>query len=172
MMSTAVTLSNGLSPSPGTPGEGWGGGSAQSRIKHKTPTLTLPRSTGRGKVKRPSSFLSNCSAFTLVEATISLLIVAVMLSAALATVGTASRNSNQQQEMLRGLTLGRRLMSEIVSKYYQQPNAMTLILGPRSEWCFPPLSRAATLVMSRSPLSFSGLWQELQLPTRIGRTSR
>ena len=72
------------------------------------------------------------SAFTLVEATISLLIVATMLTAALATVGTSSRNRDQQQEMLRGATLARRLMSEIVAQKYQQPNATTTVLGPET----------------------------------------
>jgi len=36
------------SPSPGTPGEGWGGGSSKVAPLAETPTLTLPRSTGRG----------------------------------------------------------------------------------------------------------------------------
>jgi len=72
------------------------------------------------------------NAFTLVEATISLLIVAIMLTAALATVGTSSRNRDQQQEMLRGATLARRLMSEIVAQKYQQPSATTTVLGPET----------------------------------------
>ncbi|HEV2687913.1 MAG TPA: hypothetical protein VGV35_05140 [Bryobacteraceae bacterium] len=62
----------------------------------------------------------------------SLVIVAVMMSAALATVGTASRNRNQQEEMLRGITLARRLVSEIVQQKYQQPSATTTVLGPET----------------------------------------
>jgi tRNA threonylcarbamoyl adenosine modification protein YeaZ len=38
--------SNSITPSSGTPGEGRGGGSLQ--VEQKTPTLTLPRSTGGG----------------------------------------------------------------------------------------------------------------------------
>jgi MSHA pilin protein MshD len=68
--------------------------------------------------------------FTLVEATFSLVIVAIMMSAALATLGTAARSRNNQQETLRGITLARRLMSEIVSKSYQQANFVTATLGP------------------------------------------
>src|SRR5947209_20135389 len=37
-----------FSPSPGTPGEGWGGGCLVRRPPAQTPTLTLPRSTGGG----------------------------------------------------------------------------------------------------------------------------
>src|SRR5947209_7664566 len=37
-----------ITPSPGTPGEGWGGGSVKMRIVRETPSLTLPRSTGGG----------------------------------------------------------------------------------------------------------------------------
>jgi len=81
---------------------------------------------GRNHIKRRQT------AFTLVEATISLLIVAIMLTAALATVGTSSRNRDQQQEMLRGATLARRLMSEIVAQKYQQPSATTTVLGPET----------------------------------------
>jgi len=67
---TATDATSDSSPSPGTPGEGWGGGSAQVRINtgcaidakaspqqsalstqhYQTPTLTLPRSTGRGNI--------------------------------------------------------------------------------------------------------------------------
>src|SRR5947209_4695765 len=37
------------SPSPGTPGEGWGGGCVETApVAQTTPTLTLPRSTGGG----------------------------------------------------------------------------------------------------------------------------
>jgi Ni2+-binding GTPase involved in maturation of urease and hydrogenase len=37
-----------LSPSPGSPGEGWGGGLDAPRTLAGTPSLTLPRSTGGG----------------------------------------------------------------------------------------------------------------------------
>ena len=42
-----------ISPSPGTPGEGWGGGCVErSDSSAKAPTLTLPRSTGGGDKSR------------------------------------------------------------------------------------------------------------------------
>jgi alpha-2-macroglobulin len=37
-----------LTPSPGTPGEGWGGGLSKAAFFAETPSLTLPRSTGGG----------------------------------------------------------------------------------------------------------------------------
>jgi ATP-dependent helicase/nuclease subunit B len=46
------TRSAALSPAPGTPGEGWGGGMpemAPRESNEQTPSLTLPRSTGRGE---------------------------------------------------------------------------------------------------------------------------
>src|SRR5436853_3738160 len=52
------TLSAGPnSPSPGTPGEGWGGGSREGLSFDTTPSLTLPRSTGGGdKTTAPDKF--------------------------------------------------------------------------------------------------------------------
>src|SRR5579862_7478155 len=38
----------GFSPSLGTPGEGWGGGCVERLSSARTPSLTLPRSTGGG----------------------------------------------------------------------------------------------------------------------------
>jgi outer membrane lipoprotein-sorting protein len=46
----------GLSPSSGTPGEGWGGGHAETgrlAIRSGAPSLTLPRITGGGNEGRP-----------------------------------------------------------------------------------------------------------------------
>jgi len=37
-----------FSPSPGTPGEGWGGGCGERSSTARAPSLTLPRSTGGG----------------------------------------------------------------------------------------------------------------------------
>jgi uncharacterized protein len=42
--------STSLSPSPGTPGEGWGGGVSRREPTEQTPSLTLPRSTGGGQI--------------------------------------------------------------------------------------------------------------------------
>src|SRR5207249_3583768 len=41
-----------LSPSPGTPGEGWGGGCEEQAQLARTPSLTLPRTTGGGNGTR------------------------------------------------------------------------------------------------------------------------
>jgi protein ImuB len=43
-----------ISPSPGTPGEGWGGGSDQRRVSQGAPSLTLPRNTGGGNEHKPA----------------------------------------------------------------------------------------------------------------------
>src|SRR5580765_3091099 len=51
-------LCGGFSPSPGTPGEGWGGegwggGCVEDARAARTPSPTLPRSTGGGDKTRP-----------------------------------------------------------------------------------------------------------------------
>src|SRR5947209_1008920 len=45
------------SPSPGIPGEGWGGGCAERSSFARTPSLTLPRSTGGGN-SAPAIFIA------------------------------------------------------------------------------------------------------------------
>jgi hypothetical protein len=52
---TASHTSAALSPAPGSPGEGWGGGVwgiDYGEPSERTPSLTLPRSTGRGDEER------------------------------------------------------------------------------------------------------------------------
>ena len=70
--------------------------------------------------------------FSLIEALISLLIVGTLLAASGAAISTAARSSTSQQEMLRGESLARQLLAEIVQKKYQQPSAITLTLGPET----------------------------------------
>lgn len=69
-------------------------------------------------------------AFTLLEATVSLVIVGIMMTAAMSVAGQAARTRLAQEEAVRGECLARQLLSEINTKLYQQPNAVTLLLGP------------------------------------------
>lgn len=68
---------------------------------------------------------------TLVEAVISLLIVAVMMVAALQTIGTTARHRQAQASMRRGPALARNLISEILPNRYVDTDASPLF-GPES----------------------------------------
>jgi MSHA pilin protein MshD len=70
-------------------------------------------------------------AFTLVEAAVSCIIVAVMLSAALATSGAARAREQKAIDRQRGLFLAQSLMSEILDKAYVDPGALPLF-GPEA----------------------------------------
>ena len=87
--------------------------------------MTLPR---RHLVKP----LQCARAFTLVEAVISILIVAVMLSATLATVGAALRSQAVMRDRAQGLLLAQDLMSEILQQHYQEPFEMPVQFGPEA----------------------------------------
>jgi type II secretory pathway pseudopilin PulG len=60
-------------------------------------------------------------AFTLVEATLSVLIVAVMLVAALSTLGATGLLRRQTEQVAAGPLLAQELMNEILSKAYEEP---------------------------------------------------
>lgn len=62
-------------------------------------------------------------AFTLVEATISCVIVAVMLVAALNTVSSARLGEHRLATRCRGLSLAQEVMAEILQQAYEDPNA-------------------------------------------------
>jgi MSHA pilin protein MshD len=70
-------------------------------------------------------------AFTLVEAAVSCIIIAVMLSAALATSGAARAREQKAIDRQRGLFLAQSLMSEILDKVYVDPGALPLF-GPEA----------------------------------------
>jgi len=68
---------------------------------------------------------------TLIEATISLAIVAVMLVAALKTVGNTARSRQAQVTQRRGPALARELLSEILPSHYAEVTD-TAVFGPES----------------------------------------
>ncbi|MCD6364999.1 MAG: type II secretion system protein [Planctomycetes bacterium] len=70
-------------------------------------------------------------AMTLIEATISLVIVSVMLVAALKTVGASARARRIQTFQRRAPALSRQLMSEILPCRYQEPDD-TPVFGPEN----------------------------------------
>jgi MSHA pilin protein MshD len=70
-------------------------------------------------------------AFTLVEAAVSCIIVAVMLSAALATSGAARAREQKAIDRQRGLFLAQSLMAEILDEAYVDPGALPLF-GPEA----------------------------------------
>jgi len=79
-------------------------------------------------IKRPA----RSRAFTIVEAVISTIIVAVMLVAALSTVG-ASRLVQQETSLaVRGRQLAESLMAEILRQDYQDPNE-PVSFGPEAD---------------------------------------
>jgi type II secretory pathway pseudopilin PulG len=68
-----------ISPSPGTPGEGWGGGCTATAWG--TPTLTLPRRTGGGNKRGGFTFLEVL--FAIIVLGVGFIMVAAMFPAAL-----------------------------------------------------------------------------------------
>lgn len=69
---------------------------------------------------------------TLVEATISTLIVSVMMVAAIGAAAQSARNRQMQADLARGNELARDLLGQIVQLSYEQPGAPTTILGPEA----------------------------------------
>lgn len=61
--------------------------------------------------------------FTLVEATVSIVVIGVMLVAAVAAVGASRRTSQGNYDRLRGRQLAQMLLSEIVPLAYKDPAA-------------------------------------------------
>lgn len=72
-------------------------------------TTNLPR-----RARRP--------AFTLIEATFSVVIVAVVLTSAVQALGVAARAGLQQKEQGRAAELARQLFAEIAQAHYAEPN--------------------------------------------------
>src|SRR5665213_660004 len=119
-------------PSAGTPGEASGiGGSPRTGsvgadgIGHGDP---CPHPNPPPEYRQREHRCTR--GFTLLESTVSLVIVGVMLTAAMTVAGQAARTRLAQQDAMRGEGLARQLLSEIDTKLYQQPNAITLLLGP------------------------------------------
>jgi hypothetical protein len=74
---------------------------------------------------RPSA--SACRAgFSLIEAVLSILIVAVMFGASMAAAGVAARDRMIQNDIRRGEQLARELMAEITMQRYADPSANTI----------------------------------------------
>lgn len=83
---------------------------------------------------RPSSQTS-CSfrrAFTLLEATLSIVIVAVMLCAAMSLISAYGRTRSSRQDLGRAMLLAQQLMSEIVQCSYADPTTGSTTFGPES----------------------------------------
>jgi MSHA pilin protein MshD len=70
-------------------------------------------------------------AFTLVEAAVSCVIVAVMLTAALTTASAAKARQQKAVDRQRGLFLAQSMMSEILDKAYVDPGPLPLF-GPEA----------------------------------------
>jgi type II secretory pathway pseudopilin PulG len=83
--------------------------------------------TPRGVKKRSPS-----GAFTIIEAVISTIIVAVMLVAALSTVGASRLIQHETSLVDRGRLLAESLVSEILQQSYQDPNK-PIVFGPESD---------------------------------------
>lgn len=71
------------------------------------------------------------SAFTILEAVISTIIVAVMLVAALSTVGASRLIQHETALADRGRLLAESLMSEVLQHDYEDPN-IPIVFGPES----------------------------------------
>ena len=70
-------------------------------------------------------------AFTLVEATLSTIIVGVMIVAALSTVGATRLGEYKAGQSCRGLPLAQDLLAEILQQAYEDPNTPVLF-GPEA----------------------------------------
>lgn len=75
--------------------------------------------------------LRRARAFTLVEATLSTIVVGVMLVAALNTVGAARLGEYKIAQRSRGLHLAQNLMAEILQRAYEDPN-VPVVFGTES----------------------------------------
>jgi hypothetical protein len=79
-------------------------------------------------------------AFTLVEAAISMVLVAVLFAAGMSAAGVAARDRKTQNDIRTGSQLARTLMDEIVQQRYVDPAANTIAPAPgvsttdRSNW--------------------------------------
>jgi MSHA pilin protein MshD len=73
---------------------------------------------------------SICRGFTLLEATVSLVIVSTMLISSLTTVGAFARARNTRQDQSRAMLLAQQLMAEIVQYPYADPSGTSVTLGP------------------------------------------
>ncbi|MGE5295343.1 MAG: hypothetical protein ACM3VT_10995 [Solirubrobacterales bacterium] len=79
--------------------------------------------SGRLSIRQPSRArtLLRSRAFTIVEAAISTIIVAVMLVAALTTVGASKTTQHKMALVCRGQLLAEALMAEILQQNYKEP---------------------------------------------------
>lgn len=104
---------------------------------------------------------SSRSAFTLLEATLSIVIVAVMLCAAMSLVSAYGRSRSSRQDLGRAMLLAQQLMSEIVQSSYADPVTGSTTFGPETGevrstfndvddyngWSeSPPATRAGTVI--------------------------
>jgi len=67
--------------------------------------------------------------FTLIEATISIVILAVMVVMALNTLGSSARSKRIQASLSKGPALAAQLMTEVLQGHYEEPND-TATFGP------------------------------------------
>lgn len=68
--------------------------------------------------------------FTLVEAVVCSLIVAIALTAALRTVAASRMAESRTAEHSRAVALASDLMAEILSKFYEDPDGGLIVFGP------------------------------------------
>jgi MSHA pilin protein MshD len=85
----------------------------------------------RLSIHNPPSAFRNRPAFTLIEAAVSSVIVAVMLIVALNTAASARAREQKAIDRQRGVMLAQELMSEILDKAYIDPGASP-VFGPES----------------------------------------
>lgn len=67
--------------------------------------------------------------FTLIEASISIVILAVMVVMALNTLGSSARSKRIQASLSRGPSLAAQLMTEVLQGHYEEPND-SVVFGP------------------------------------------
>lgn len=72
------------------------------------------------------------TAFTILEATLSILIVSVMLCAAMSLVSAYGRTRSSRQDLSRAMLLAQQLMSEIIQCSYSDPTTGSTTFGPES----------------------------------------
>lgn len=71
--------------------------------------------------------------FTLIESTISIVILAVMVVMALNTLGSSARSKRIQASLSRGPALAGHLMTEVLQGHYEEPNENeTVVFGPEA----------------------------------------